>query len=315
MSRLSSGTYLLGGDLPVRRIGYGAMRLTGPGYWGEPSDRAAAKRLLRRAVELGVTLFDTADAYGPETCERLIADALHPYPENLVMATKGGNRRTGPYHFHPEGRPETLRRACEASLRRLRLERIDLYQLHAVDPDVPIEESVGALAELREEGKIRHIGLCNVGPERLERARAVVPIVSVQNRYNLADRASEPMLRECDRLGLSFIPWFPLGRGDLTVRRSGLSRIARSHGATPAQIALAWLVQSSAVTIPIPGTTSITHLEENMAALDVRLTKADLARLEEYKLAGLGALRRRARDELRPLLLPLLGPLLARRRG
>jgi aryl-alcohol dehydrogenase-like predicted oxidoreductase len=308
-------TLVLGGDLPLRRVGYGAMRITGAGYWGEPNDPEAAKRVLRRAVELGVNFIDTADTYGPETSEHLIAEALHPYAEDLVVATKGGQRRSGPYHFHPDGRPESLREACDASLRRLRLERIDLYQLHTVDPNVPFDESVGALAELRAVGKVRHVGLCNVGVERLVQARSIVPIAAVQNRYNLADRAGQPVLEACERDGLVFIPWFPLGRGDLAVSRSGLNRIAAAHGATPAQVALAWLLQSSPVTLPIPGTTSLRHLEENVAALDLRLSDEDLASLSAYELAGLGAIRRRVRDKLRPILVPLASRLLARHKA
>src|SRR6266498_553748 len=306
---------LLGGDLPLHRVGYGAMRITGLGYWGEPSDPEAARMLLRRAVELGVNFIDTADTYGPEVSERLIAEALHPYADGLVIATKGGQRRSGPYHFHPDGRPEHLREACEGSLRRLQLERIDLYQLHAVDPSVPLEESVGALAELRTAGKVRHIGLSNVGVERLNRARSIAPIVSVLNRYNLADRSDAPVLDACEREQLIFIPWFPLGRGDLAVRRSGLNRVAAAHGVTSAQVALAWLLQSSPVTLPIPGTTSLRHLEENVAALDLQLSDQELAELAAYELAGLGALRRRVRDKIRPIIVPLAGRLLARHKG
>jgi pyridoxine 4-dehydrogenase len=302
---LAVDTLVLGGDLPLRRVGYGAMRITGSGYWGEPNDPKAARRVLRRAAELGVNFIDTADTYGPETSERLIAEALHPYGEGVVIATKGGQRRSGPYHFHPAGRPESLRQACDGSLRRLRLERIDLYQLHAVDPNVPFDESVGALAELRAAGKIRHVGLCNVDLDQLRRARSIVPIASVQNRYNLADRASEPVVEACESERLVFIPWLPLGRGDLAVRRSGLTRIAAVRGATPAQVALAWLLHSSRVTLPIPGTTSLRHLEENVAALELKLSDEELAELAAYELTGVGALRRRVRDELRPIIVPL----------
>jgi aryl-alcohol dehydrogenase-like predicted oxidoreductase len=288
------------------------MRITGSGCWGEQNDPEEARVVLRRAVELGVNFIDTADTYGPETSERLIAEALHPYAEGVVIATKGGQRRSGPYHFDPAGRPDSLREACEGSLRRLRLERIDLFQLHTVDPNVPFEESVGALAELRAAGEIRHVGLCNVGLEQLLLARSIAPIVSVQNRYNLADRAGEPVVEACEREKLIFIPWFPLGRGDLAVRRSGLNRIAAVHGATPAQVALAWLLQSSPVTLPIPGTTSLRHLKENVAALDLQLTDEELAELAAYELAGLGALRRRIRDRLRPIIVPLASRLLDR---
>jgi pyridoxine 4-dehydrogenase len=311
---LAGDTILLGGDLPVRRVGYGAMRITGPGVWGEPSDPAAAKAVLRRALELGVNFIDTADTYGPEVSERLIAEALHPYPAGLVIATKGGQQRGGPFRFHPDGRPERLRQACEGSLERLRLEQIDLYQLHAVDRSVPFDETVGALAELRAEGKIRHIGLSNVEVDQIAAARSIVPIASVQNRYNLADRDTEPALKECEREQLAFIPWFPLGRGDLAVRRSSLQSIAARHGVTPAQVALAWLLERSPVTLPIPGTTSLVHLEENMAALELELTNDELAALSTYRLAGLAALRRGVRARLRPILLPLAGRMRARGR-
>jgi aryl-alcohol dehydrogenase-like predicted oxidoreductase len=306
---LANDTILLGGDLPVRRLGYGAMRITGHGVWGEPSDPEGAKAVLRRAVELGVNFIDTADTYGPEVSERLIAEALHPYPDGLVIATKGGQRRGGPFQFHPDGRPERLRQACEGSLDRLRLERIDLYQLHAVDRSVPFEETIGTLAVLRAEGKIRHVGLSNVGLDKLAEARAIVPIVSVQNRYNLADRDAEPVLEACEREQLAFVPWFPLGRGDLAARGRSLQSIAAGHGATPAQVALAWLLQRSPVTLPIPGTTSLAHLEENMAALDLQLTDDEVAALSAYKLAGLAALRRAVRARLRPILVPLAGKL------
>jgi pyridoxine 4-dehydrogenase len=309
MSSLAIDTLTIGDDLRLRRVGFGAMRITGPGIWGEPKDPEGARNLLRRAVDLGVNFIDTADSYGPEVSERLIAEALHPYPEGLVIATKGGQTRPGPYDFHPDGRPESLRRACEGSLKRLRLERLDLYQLHAVDPSVPFEESVGALAELRAEGKVRHVGLCNVGVERLAQAQSIVPIVSVQNGYNLADRSGEAVVRTCERERLVFIPLLPLRRGDLAVRGSGLNRVAARHEATPAQVALAWLLQSSSVTLPIPGTTSVPHLEENVAALDLRLSDEELEQLGVYELAGLGALRRRVREKLRPLIVPLAGRL------
>jgi pyridoxine 4-dehydrogenase len=304
---------MLGGDLPVRRVGYGAMRITGPGVWGEPSDPGAAKAVLRSALELGVNFIDTADTYGPEVSERLIAEALHPYPAGLVIATKGGQQRGGPFRFHPDGRQERLRQACEGSLERLRIERIDLYQLHAVDRSVPFEETVGALAELRAEGKIRHIGLSNVDVDQIAAARSIVPIASVQNRYNLSDRDAEPVLELCEREQLAFIPWFPLGRGDLA-RRSSLQSIAARHRVTPAQVALAWLLARSPVTLPIPGTTSLVHLEENVAALELELTDDEMAALSAYRLAGLAALRRGVRARLRPILLPLVGRVRTRRR-
>jgi aryl-alcohol dehydrogenase-like predicted oxidoreductase len=273
----SAGTVLLGGDLAVRRMGFGAMRITGEGIWGPPADREEAKAVLRRAIELGVNFIDTADAYGPEVSEELIAEALHPYPGGLVIATKGGMRRSGPGRWERDCSPEHLREACEGSLRRLRLERIDVYQLHAVDPKVPIEESIGALAELREEGKIAHVGVSNVDESELERARAIVPVVSVQNRYSLADRESAPVLDRCERDGLAFIPWFPLGAGNL--RHDAIAGIAADHGATPFQVALAWLLARSPVMLPIPGTSSIEHLEEDVAAASLRLTEDEVTRL------------------------------------
>ena len=276
----AAGSMTLGGDLVVRRMGFGAMRLTGQGIWGDPPDRARAHAVLRRAVELGVNLIDTADSYGPEVSERIIAEALHPYPAGLVIATKGGLTRSGPGQWHRDGRPEHLRRACEGSLRRLRVERIDVYQLHAVDPAVPMEESLGELVRLRAEGKIRHVGLSNVSVEQLARARTLVPIVSVQNRYNLGDRASEDVLQVCERDGLGFLPWYPVGAGDLTRPGGPLDRAARAHGVTPAQVALAWLLLHSPVMLPIPGTSSVAHLEENVAAASLGLDDAELAALD-----------------------------------
>jgi pyridoxine 4-dehydrogenase len=310
---VESADTLLVGDLPVRRIGFGAMRLTGPGTWGLPNDRHAAKEVLRRALALGVTLIDTADAYGPGVNENQIADALHPYPEGLVIATKGGRTRQGPYQWGRDGRPASLRQACEASLRRLRLDRIDLYQLHGPDQDVPLEESVGALAELQAEGKVRHIGICNVDLEELARARTVATIVSVQNRYNLADRTSEAVLEICARDQLAFLPWMPLARGTLAGRGSGLRRIAASHEATVGQVALAWLLQRSAVTVPIPGTSSLSHLEENLGALDVRLSEAGFDALERYRPARIQALGAGLRRRARPVLAPILASILRRR--
>jgi aryl-alcohol dehydrogenase-like predicted oxidoreductase len=272
-------TLVLGGDLTVNRLGFGAMRITGDGIWGDPPDREAAHRVLRRAVELGVNLIDTAESYGPEVSENLIAEALHPYPESLVIATKGGLMRPGPGQWTPDCRPERLREACDGSLRRLRLERIDLYQLHTVDPSVPFEESVGILAELRQEGKVRHVGLSNVDVEQLERAQEIVPIVSVQNRYSLADRHHEDVLDACERTGLAFIPWFPLAVGELAKAGGRLDSVAAAHEATPAQVALAWLLQRSPAMAPIPGTSSIAHLEENMGAAALRLADDELAAL------------------------------------
>jgi len=274
----AAGTLTLGGELEVRRMGFGAMRLTGKGVWGEPSDPEAARSLLRRAIELGVNFIDTADAYGPDVSERLIAEALHPYPDDLVVATKGGLLRTGLGDWERDCRPEHLREACEASLRRLRVERIDLYQLHAVDPNVPLEESVGALAELRDEGKVRFVGVCNVDFDELHSALEIVPIASVQNRYSLRDRYSDPIVDVCEKRELAFIPWFPLGAGDAG-DDDALRQVAKERGATPFQVALAWLLQRSPAMLPIPGTSSVGHLEENVAAAELRLTEDDLAEL------------------------------------
>ena len=276
----AAGSMTLGGDLVVRRMGFGAMRITGQGIWGDPPDRAKAHAVLRRAVELGVNLIDTADSYGPEVSEKIIAEALHPYPAGLVIATKGGLTRSWPGQWHRNGRPAHLRKVCEESLRRLRVGRIDIYQLHAVDPSVPIEESLGELVKLRSEGKIRHIGLSNVSVEQLQRARKLVPIVSVQNRYNLADRASEDVLKVCERDGLGFLPWYPVGAGDLARPGGPMDRAAKAHGVTQAQVALAWLLLHSPVTLPIPGTSSTAHLEENVAAAELTLDNAEMIALE-----------------------------------
>ena len=280
LAAAAAGSMTLGGDLVVRRMGFGAMRLTGQGIWGDPPDRARAHAVLRRAVELGVNLIDTADSYGPEVSETLIAEALRPYPAGLVVATKGGLTRSGPGQWHRNGRPEHLRQACEGSLRRLRVDRIDLYQLHAVDAAVPLEHSLGELIRLRSEGKIRHIGLSNVSVEQLQRARALVPIVSVQNRYNLGDRASEDVLQLCAREGLGFLPWYPVGAGALARAGGALDRAARKHAVTPAQVALAWLLLKSPVMLPIPGTSSVEHLEENVAAAALTLDDAEMIALE-----------------------------------
>jgi len=269
----------IAGDLPVRRLGFGAMRITGQGVWGEPPDRDAAKAVLQRAVQLGTTLIDTADAYGPDVSETLIAEALHPYRVGLVIATKGGLLRGGPGNWYPNGRPEHLRAALDGSLKRLKLERIDLYQLHRPDPEVPFEESVGALAELRKAGKIRHIGLSNVSVQQLSAAQKIVPIVSVQNRYNLTDRASEDVLEACERASIGFIPWFPLATGTLAQPGGPLDELAREVEATPSQVALAWLLGRSRVMLPIPGTSSIAHLEENTRAQGVKLTSEQWQRI------------------------------------
>ena len=269
----------LGGDLTVRRLGFGAMRITGEGIWGDPPDVEAARRLLRRVVELGVDFIDTADSYGPGTSERLIAEALHPYPPGLVIATKGGIVRPGPGRWEPDGRPEQLRAACLASLARLRLERIDLYQFHLVDPAVPIEDSIGELARLREEGKVRHIGVSNVNVHQLERARRVAPIVAVQNRYNVADRGSDPVLAACERDGLAFIPWSPLTQSPKdagAARRTALERWAQRREVSFAQAATAWLLARSNAMLPIPGTSSIAHLEDNVLAGALRFTPEEL---------------------------------------
>jgi pyridoxine 4-dehydrogenase len=274
----AAGTLTLGGDLEVRRLGFGAMRITGEGIWGPPADREEAKAVLRRAVELGVNFIDTADSYGPEVSEELIAEALHPYPGGLVIATKGGFTRPGPGRWEPDGRPEHLREACEGSLRRLRLERIDLYQLHTVDPRVPLEDSVGALADLRDEGKIARVGLSNVDTAELERAREVVPVVSVQNRYSVAHRDSDPVLDWCERQGLAFIPWGPL-RGIGPDGTGVIGRVADAHGANELQVALAWLLARSPAMLPIPGTASVEHLEENVAAAALRLSEEEFGEL------------------------------------
>jgi pyridoxine 4-dehydrogenase len=270
-------------DAEVRRLGFGTMSLTGRGTWGTPADPAGARSLLRRAAELGVQLFDTADSYGPEVAENLVREALHPY-EDLLIATKGGFRRHGPHEWSADCRPEALRAACEGSLRRLALERIDLYQLHVVDAAVPIEESVGALAELQAEGKIRALGVCNVDPGELGRARATAEIVSVQNRFSLAERGSEDVLARCDADGLAFIAWAPLAKGFLTAGSGTVERIARARDATPAQIALAWLLHRSPGLAPIPGTASVAHLEENVGTVAVALEPADMAALERERL-------------------------------
>jgi aryl-alcohol dehydrogenase-like predicted oxidoreductase len=270
----------IGGDLTVRRLGFGAMRTCGPGVWGEPADPAAARALLREVVELGVTLIDTSDAYGPEVNERQIADALHPYRKGVHVATKGGYTRPAAGRWSPDGRPEHLRAACEGSLQRLKLDCIDLYQLHTPDPNVPFAESVGTLAELREAGKIRHVGLSNVDTAQLREAQTIVPIVSVQNAYNVGDRESEDVVQACAREGIAFLAYFPIDAGALAKAKGPLATIARAHGATTAQVALAWLLQHAPNVVPIPGTSSPAHLRENLAALDVVLGEEELMQLE-----------------------------------
>jgi pyridoxine 4-dehydrogenase len=272
-----SGTFKLGGDLPVHRLGFGAMRITGEGVWGEPKDPAEARKLLRRVVELGVNLIDTADSYGPEVSERLIAEALHPYPKDLVIATKGGLTRSGPGEWAPVGRPEYIRQCVELSLRRLKLDRIDLYQLHRIDAKVPVAETLGALKELQRAGKIRHIGLSEVSVKEIEQAKKTVAIVSVQNLYNLANQQSAEVLDYCTKHQLGFIPWFPLAAGDIAKAGGPLDQAAKAHQATVSQLALAWLLQKSPVMLPIPGTSSIKHFEENMGAAAIKLTPSEWA--------------------------------------
>jgi aryl-alcohol dehydrogenase-like predicted oxidoreductase len=273
----AAGTIKLA-DLTVHRMGFGAMRVCGPDVWGPPHDRAHAHKVLRRAFELGCNFFDTADSYGPEVDEILIAEALHPYPKGLVIATKGGLVRPNRHAWDPDGRPEHLRQAVEGSLKRLRLERIDLYQFHAPDDRVPFAESVGALADLQRAGKIRHLGVSNVTVRQLAEARRAAPIVSVQNEYNVGDRGSDDVLAACEKAGIAFIPWYPLGAGR-ALRAAKVQRVAKRLGATPAQVALAWLLARSPATLPIPGTASLAHLEENVAAAGLKLSREDLAAL------------------------------------
>src|SRR5579862_2630342 len=282
-SAAASGTFKIAGDLPVHRLGYGTMRLVGEGAWGEPNDPAEARRVLRRAIELGVNLIDTADAYGPEIAERLICEALHPYPAGLVIATKGGITRQGPAKTEYVGRAGYLIQCIEMSLRRLKLERIELYQLHRIDPRTPLEESLGALRQMQEQGKIRHIGLSEVTPSEIEEAQKIVPIVSIQNRYSLADRRHEETLRWCEARSIAFLPWYPIAAGKLLKpdhpAAQSFARIAALHHATPAQISLAWLLQRSPVMLPIPGTSQVAHLEENIAAAGLQLAPAEIAEL------------------------------------
>jgi aryl-alcohol dehydrogenase-like predicted oxidoreductase len=278
-----AGTVVIGGDLEVRRLGLGAMSLTGPGVWGPPPRRDEALRVLRRAVELGVQLIDTADSYGPGVSEELVAEALHPYPDGLVIATKAGFRREGPNRWRADGRPEHLRASAEASLRRLRLDRIDLFYLHTVDPRVPLEESLGALAELRAEGKIRHAAVSNVDVEQLERVRSVLPVAAVQDRLSLGERGNEPVLDACERAGIPFVAWAPLAKGFFAGAGGMPATIAGRHGATPAQVALAWLLARSPVAVPIPGTGSVAHLEENLGAARVELRDDEVAALSGHR--------------------------------
>jgi pyridoxine 4-dehydrogenase len=273
-----SGEFLIGDDLRVTRLGFGAMRITGDGIWGEPADRAEAARVLRRAVELGINFIDTADSYGPGVSEEIIAEALHPYPTGLVIATKGGFVRPGPNQWVENGKPEHLRSACEGSLRRLRLDRIDLYQLHRIDPKVPAEDQLGTLRDLQAQGKIKNIGLSEVSVGQIQHARTIVPIVSVQNRYSVTDRGSEDVVEYCEKEKIGFIPWFPLAAGRVSGSESPISRIAARWKATPSHVALAWLLARSPVILPIPGTSKVKHLEENVAAAELKI---DANRMQE----------------------------------
>jgi aryl-alcohol dehydrogenase-like predicted oxidoreductase len=276
----ASGEFAIAGDLPVVRLGYGAMQIPGPGVWGEPRDHDEVIRVLRRAVELGVTFIDTADSYGPEVSERIIREALHPYPKDLVIATKAGLTRPGPGRWERNGKPEYLKAEAEKSLRLLGLERIELFQLHRIDPGVPLAEQLGALIELQAEGKIARIGLSEVSVAEIQAAKAITPIATVQNRYNLSDRSAEPVLAYCQGESLGFIPWFPMATGRLASPGGPLQRIADEHAVTPAQLALAWLLQRSPVLLPIPGTSTVSHLEENLAAALIELTPDQIQQLD-----------------------------------
>jgi pyridoxine 4-dehydrogenase len=275
-----SGTFSIGGDVPVHRLGFGAMRVTGDGVWGEPQDHAGAIAVLRRTVELGITFIDTADSYGPGVSERLIAEALHPYPKGLVIATKAGLLRPGPGQWTPDASPKHLREACEGSLRRLKLDRIDLYQLHRIDPKTPLEDQIGTLLDLQRQGKIRHIGLSEVSVDEIKAVRRLAPVVSVQNLYNLSNRGSEAVLAYCGRENIAFIPWFPLATGGLAKPGGPVARAAGRLGATPAQVALAWLLQKSPVMLPIPGTAKVDHLESNTEAALLKLDPETIEELE-----------------------------------
>jgi len=285
-SAKKSGEFLIGNDLRVTRLGFGAMRITGDGVWGEPADRAEAVRVLRRAVELGINFIDTADSYGPSVSEEIIAEALHPYPAGLVIATKGGFDRTGPNQWAENGKPEHLRSACEGSLRRLRLDRIDLYQLHRIDPKVPAEDQLGTLRDLQAQGKLKHIGLSEVSVKQIQHARTIVPIVSVQNRYSVTDRGSEDVLEYCEKEKLGFIPWFPLAAGRVSGSDSPIRHLAAQSRATPSQVALAWLLARSPVILPIPGTSKVEHLEENVAATELKIDANKMQELDSMVRAS-----------------------------
>jgi len=282
----NAGEFMIGDDLRVARLGFGAMRITGPGIWREPADRAEALRVLRRAVELGINFIDTADSYGPHVSEEIIAEALYPYPAGLVIATKGGFDRPGPDKWVENGKPEHLRAACEGSLRRLRLDRIDLYQLHRIDPKVPAEDQLGTLKDLQAQGKIKHIGLSEVNVKQIQHAQTIVPIVSVQNRYSIADRGSEDVLDYCEKEKMGFIPWFPLAAGRVSGPDTPIGRIAAQWKATPSQVALAWLLARSPVMLPIPGTSKVKHLEENVAAVEIKLDADKMKELDSLARAS-----------------------------
>ncbi len=281
-----SGQFLIGGDLRVTRLGFGAMRITGDGVWGEPANRAEAIRVLRKAVELGINFIDTADSYGPGVSEEIIAEALYPYPKGLVIATKGGFDRPGPDQWVENGKPEHLRSACEGSLRRLRLDRIDLYQLHRIDPKVPAEDQLGMLQDLQAQGKIKHIGLSEVSVKQIQHARTIIPIVSVQNRYSISDRGSEDVLEYCEKEKMGFIPWFPLAAGRVSGADSPIRRLATELKATPSQVALTWLLARSPVMLPIPGTSKVKHLEENVAAVEIKIDANLMRELENMARAS-----------------------------
>jgi pyridoxine 4-dehydrogenase len=281
-----AGEFLIANDLRVARLGFGAMRITGTGVWGPPADRPEAIRVLRRAVELGINFIDTADSYGPGVGEEIIAEALYPYPAGLVIATKGGFERPGPNQWVENGKPDRLRSACEGSLRRLRLDRIDLYQLHRIDPKVPAADQFGTLKDLQEQGKIKHIGLSEVSVRQIQNARAIVPIVSVQNRYSVADRGSEDVLEYCEKEKMGFIPWFPLAAGRVSGADSPISRVAAKLKATPSQLALAWLLARSPVILPIPGTSRVEHLEENVTAAGLKIDASEMQELDSVARAS-----------------------------
>jgi pyridoxine 4-dehydrogenase len=281
-----AGEFVIGGDLSVTRLGFGAMRITGNGVWGEPTDRAEAVRVLRRAVDLGINFIDTADSYGPGVSEEIIAEALHPYPANLVIATKGGFDRPGPNQWTENGRPEHLRSACEGSLRRLRVHQIALYQLHRIDPKVPAEDQLGTLKDLQAQGKIKHIGLSEVNVKQIRHARTIVPIVSVQNRYSLADRGSEDVLEYCEKENMGFIPWFPLAAGKMSGTQSPIADVAAKLKASPSQVALAWLLARSPVMLPIPGTSKVNHLEENVEAAGLKIDHVKMQELDRSAKAS-----------------------------